>query len=131
MKFTLLIWYLLLHLRTGNTENLHVPWNLAWTLTNPETRQALRVATEFHPLATWYPQLTFNLCALAKDSWENTVQTLQNSYPACKHCDWYICLGCKPICQCVCVWGGGLKYFIVLPGDVKPVPPNGGLAKET
>lgn len=107
MKSTLLTWYLLLHLCPGNTENPHVPWNLTWTLTNPETGQALRLATEVHPLDTWYPQLTFDLCVLAKDSWENTERTLQDSYPACRHSDWYICPGGKQTRQC----GGPEEFY--------------------
>ena len=48
------------------------------------------------------PQRTFDLCILAKDSWEGTKQTLWDSYPVCRHCDWYICLVGKRTRQC---WG--------------------------
>lgn len=63
---------------------MFIPQDLAWTLINFETGQALRLATGVHPLDTWFPQITFDLCVLAKDSWEDTEQTPGNFYPVCK-----------------------------------------------
>ncbi|XP_032750976.1 MLV-related proviral Env polyprotein-like [Rattus rattus] len=59
-----------------------------------------------HAEGTWWPPLTFDLCQLAKDSWEHTERTPHNSYPPCRHSDWYTCPGGKRTREC-----GGPETF--------------------
>lgn len=54
--------------------------------------------------------LTFDLCALAKDSRENPERSPGDSYPACRHCNWCICPRGKRTRRCVC-GGGGAEVF--------------------
>ena len=88
-----LLFFALVFPSTHSAKNPHTPQDLTWTLTNFETGQILRLATGVHPLGTWFPQLKFDLCVLAKDSWGDTERTPGNSYPACRYSEWYVCPG--------------------------------------
>lgn len=84
----------------------HQVYNMSWIITNLETGWSQVLANGKHAEGTWWPPLTFDLCQLAKDSWERTERTPYNSYPPCRHSDWYICPGGKRTKEC-----GGPESF--------------------
>nr|AAO46149.1 envelope glycoprotein [Recombinant M-MuLV/RaLV retrovirus] len=84
----------------------HQVYNMSWIITNLETGWSQVLANGKHAEGTWWPPLTFDLCQLAKDSWEHTERTPHNSYPPCRHSDWYTCPGGKRTREC-----GGPETF--------------------
>lgn len=84
----------------------HQVVNLSWIIGNLETGWTQTLANGIHSPGTWWPTLTFDLCQLAKDSWEHTERSPRNSYPPCRHSSWYICPGGKRTAKC-----GGPETF--------------------
>lgn len=92
---------------------MFIPQDLTWTLTNFETGQALRRATGVHPLDIWFPQL-------------KTLGRILSKLP-----ETFILYA--NILNDIFVQGGSklcstedLKYFIMLPRDVKPMSMSPG-----
>lgn len=50
--------------------------------------------------------MQFDLCALAEGSWSRTTKVKGDSYPECRHFDWYICPGGSRTWKC-----GGLESY--------------------
>lgn len=90
----------------GGQPSPHQVFNLSWVIGNIETGWTQTLANGVHSPGTWWPTLTFDLCQLAKDSWERTERSPRNSYPPCRHSSWYICPGGKRTAQC-----GGPETF--------------------
>jgi len=89
------------------TPNPHQPFDLIWVIENPETGYHAQIASTKKPLGKpRFPNLTFDLCRLADNSWPDTEWTLRNSYPKCRWETFYICPWRKRTFTC-----GGLEQF--------------------
>ena len=54
-------------------KNLNQPYDLTWTVENPETGYWAQLANKEKPLGmSRFPYLTFDLCLLADNSWPDT-----------------------------------------------------------
>lgn len=48
----------------------HEPHNLTWVITNTATGTVINSTSHLAPIGTWFPDLVFDLCALADGTWD-------------------------------------------------------------
>lgn len=85
---------------TAHGKSPHQILQTSWIITNLETGIETTLATGKHAKDAWWSTLQFDLCALAEGSRIQTTKVKGDSYPECRHSDWYICPGGSRTWKC-------------------------------
>nr|BAC40257.1 unnamed protein product [Mus musculus] len=93
----------------------HEPHNLTWVITNTATGTVINSTSHLAPIGTWFPDLVFDLCALADGTWDPLGLVWGCQHPAqhseLRRTPFYVCPGEGRSPQQTATCGGPESYF--------------------